>query len=60
MNYFQVVTLHGTNNIITMYPATSCEYLSYIDLNYLKKDKKNAKTKTRSQIEKFNARYNIK
>ena len=59
-DYFQVVTLHGTNSFITMYPATSCEYLPYIDLNHLKKDKKDIKIKKRSQIEKFNARYGNK
>lgn len=61
-NYFRVVCFHDTSNIITMYPNHGCEELPYIDLNYLNKSTcmTNSKTRTLSQIDKFNQRYKRK
>lgn len=56
-NYFKVLVLHDTKEIITMFPSSDCENLPYIiDLNYLT-EKKEPKIKRRSQIDKFNQRY---
>lgn len=60
-NYFKVICLHDTSNIITMCPSLNCENLPYIDLNYLKQNinEENTKVKKRSQIDKFNQRYKL-
>jgi len=58
VNFFKVVTFHNTNDIITMFPAQHCEYLPYVDLNYLIKTENNPKVKRLSQIEKFNKKFN--
>jgi len=60
-NYFKVICLHDTNNIITMCPSLNCENLPYIDLNYLKQNinEENTKVKKKSQIDKFNQRYKL-
>ena len=55
-DYFKVICFHNTQDIITFYPATDCEELPYIDLNYLNTNK-NTKVKRLSQTEKFNQRY---
>lgn len=57
-DYFSVVCFHNTTNIITMCPISNGDYLPYIDLNYMKKEKEDIKVKRKSQIDKFNARYN--
>ena len=58
VNFFKVVAIHNSQDIITMYP---CEETSipYIDLSYLMEDDKE-KVKKISQIEKFNRRYQRK
>ena len=56
VDYFSVVCLHDTDSFITMCPASGCENLPYIDLNYLA-HQQTPKIKTMSQIEKFNRRY---
>lgn len=55
-DYFSLVTLHNTSNIITLFPMTKSEKCPYVDLNYLNR----SKVKTLSQIEKFNLRYKKK
>ena len=59
VHYFKVACFHNTNEIITIFPEKDCENLPYIDLNYLNVNNK-PKTKTLSQIDKFNKRYNQK
>ena len=56
VNYFKVICLHNTDNIITAYPSNDCEHLPCIDLNYLKKEEQ-PKIKKISQIDKFNLKY---
>ena len=58
-NYFQVICIHDTNDIITMYPTLEGDYLPYIDLNILNSNKQNdnVKVKRKSQIDKFNQRF---
>ena len=55
VDYFKVVCLHGTKNIITMYPIKKDHNLPCVDLNYLKENAK--EIKLTSQIDKFNQRY---
>ena len=55
VDYFKVVCLHNTSDIISMCPSLRCENLPSVDLNYVKDEK--PKQKTLSQIEKFNRRY---
>ena len=59
-DYFNVVCFHNTDKIITMCPSFKCDKLPYVDLNYMKHTDEDVKVKKRSQIDKFNARYNIK
>lgn len=59
-NYFKVICFHNTSDIITICPSNNCEYLPYIDLNYLNKEHTSTKTKKLSQTEKFNRRFNLK
>ena len=62
-NYFTVVVFHNTTDIISMYPTTdNAKNLPHVDLNYLWEQlvPTNSKVRKRSQIDKFNARYNIK
>ena len=56
-NIFGVVCYYDTNNIITICPVANSEKLPYVDLNYLKYTEV-TKTKTMSQIDKFNKRFN--
>ncbi len=58
VNHFKLVAVHGTNNFITMCPIENGKYLPQTDLNYLYQEKNKPKTKTLSQIDKFNKRYN--
>lgn len=55
-NYFEVITLKDTNKLITMYPCDYGKNYDYIDINYLKEEKK-SNVKRLSQIEKFNKKY---
>jgi len=58
VNYIRVITLQGSNDIITMYPYRNKEKLPYIELKkneILEEDY--SKVKRLSQIEKFNKRY---
>ncbi len=57
-DYFHVVCFHNTSNILTMCPVSNCGYIPYVDLNYMIRTNKDTKIKRKSQIDKFNARYN--
>ena len=59
VNYFKVICFEDTTQIITMYPASDCEKLPYVDLNHLKLQEEQPKIKVLSQREKFNRRYNL-
>ena len=59
VDYFQVVALHDTCELITMYPIDYGEFLPYVDLNYMNK-LDTPKVKRRSQIDKFNQRFGVK
>lgn len=59
VDFFKVVCLHDTTDILTMYPEDGLNYFPYIDINHLR-DSNNIKVKKRSQIDKFNQRYNKK
>lgn len=59
VNYIKVVCFDDTSNIITICPVTGSDSFPYIDLNYMKKEE-TVKVKRKSQIDKFNQRYNIK
>jgi len=56
-DYFKVITAHDTDHIITMYPYVYGDLVPYIDLNYLNEERHH-KVRTRSQIDKFNQKYN--
>lgn len=56
VDYFRLVTIHGTNSFITMYPMHHGEGLSYIDLNYLN-DCEDSNVKQLSRVDKFYNRY---
>ena len=60
-NYFRVVCLQNTNQIITMYPAVGCENLPCVDLNkrYDSLDDKPL-IKKRNRVEEFNRRFGFK
>ena len=58
-DYFRVVTLHNTNELITMYPMKSGAVLPYTDLNYLNNAENKPKVRSLSRTEKFNQKYNI-
>lgn len=59
VNYFKVICLHNTDNILIMHPTQTGKYINYIDLNYLNK-KEEPIIKRKSQIDKFNQKYNRK
>ena len=59
VNYIKVVCLDDTNNIITICPVVGSDNMPHIDLNYIKKEEP-VKVKVKSQIDKFNQRYNRK
>lgn len=52
VDYFKVVVFNNTQNFITMFPASKCENLPFIDLNYLIKS-----NKKESRTEKFYNKY---
>ncbi|MBR1749196.1 MAG: hypothetical protein IJ743_05345 [Bacilli bacterium] len=54
---FEVVALHNTHDLITMYPVKEYSKEHAIDLNYLNEEKEFTLTRRPSQIEKFNHRY---
>ena len=58
-NYFEVVCLHNTDNIITIYPVIIDPKREYIDLDYMKKEETH-KVRRISQIDRFNKRYTNK
>ena len=61
VNYLEVIVIPDTKNILTMYPAKIPNYfhktMSYHDIKN-KEECENVKVKRKSQIEKFNERYN--
>lgn len=58
VDYFRVITINGTNNIITMYPLEHGEGLPYIDLSYLKEElEPSAKVRKISRVDKFYDKY---
>ena len=59
VNYIKVVSVQGSNDIITMYPYENRERASYIDINPYLEDVENGiyKSKRMSRIDKFNQRY---
>lgn len=61
-DYFKVVCIHNTKNILTMYPTLGCDNLPYLNLSYIDKNNldNKPKTKTLSQVDKFKQRYNLK
>lgn len=59
VDYFKVICLHNTSDIITMFPCQGCENLPYIDLNYINKELQKPKVKRLTQIEKFNQRLKM-
>ena len=59
VDYFRVVCIDGTSDIITMCPVVGSKNLPYVDLNYLVKEEV-PKIKRMSQIDKFNQRFNKK
>lgn len=59
MDYFKVIAIHNTNNLLTMHPIIYEPVIEYTNLNYLN-NKEEIVTKKLSQIDKFNKRYGIK
>ena len=57
VDYFRLVTIHGTNAFITMYPMHHGASLPYTDLNYLNEDYKNNNVKRLSRVDKFYNKY---
>ena len=59
-DYFKAFCFHGTGDFITISPSVVKDInFPCIDLNYLRKND-DLKVKRKSQIEKFNQRYNKK
>ena len=54
---FEVITIHGTDYIINMYPTLEGTYTNSIDLNFIVNKDYSRKL---SQIDKFNQRYKKK
>lgn len=59
-NYFKVICLEDTSNIITMYPIDFGENIDSIDLNYLNNNQSKETPKQMSRVEKFYQRYGMK
>lgn len=57
VDYFRVIIIHGTKNIITMYPLEHGENLPYIDLNYLNPIYQKPKVRTMSRVDRFYNKY---
>lgn len=56
-NYFEVVVLNHSNDIITMYPYLNTERRPYTDITPEITEIEHPKVKRMSQIDKFNQRY---
>lgn len=54
-DYFEVITIHNTHNILTIYPSLDGKFHNNIDLNYILLE--DVPTRKLSQIDKFNMRY---
>ncbi len=61
-NYFRVITLVNTSDIITMHPLPFNKRMNPLPLEEVRKTEESVKSyvKTRSGLERFNARYNQK
>lgn len=62
VNYFEIVCFHNTCDFITIHPIINAEHLPCTDLNYMRyrgQENNNPKIRRRSQIDKFNKRFNI-
>ena len=60
VDYFKVITFDKDDKYITMCPSANCDFLPYVDLNYLKKETNDEQNVKRlSQIEKFRKKYNL-
>ena len=57
-DYFEVITIHNTHNILTIYPSLDGKFHNNIDLNYILLE--DVPTRKLSQIDKFNQRYKKK
>ena len=57
VDYFKVICIHNTSDMITMFPVSANENLPHIDLNYLIDYNQSNKVKKLSQIDKFNHKY---
>lgn len=57
VDYFIVITIKDTNEIITMCPYENKARRPYIDITPIQKEKIKPKVKRLSQIDKFNQRY---
>ena len=56
-DYFQVVCISGTHNIITMYPMQRCSPEFCTDLNYLHEERYQQESQQESPKEKFLRKY---
>lgn len=59
-NYFKVVCIQGTSNIITIYPIPYGEDVPHVDLNYMQAPVNYGDSNRPSRIDRFNARFNRK
>ena len=58
LDYFEIITLQDSNDIITMYPFDNKNGFPYIDITpKIEVEDDYRKVKRMSQIEKFNQRY---
>lgn len=57
-DYFVIICLEGTDQMITAYPIRNDNVPEYTDLNYLDMTKTNHDQKRLTRIERFNSRYN--
>ena len=57
-DYFKVVTLSDSDNLLTMYPSDKLKDMPNIDLNYLNKSREK-KIIVLSPIDKFNKKYKL-
>ena len=59
-DFFEVVTFHNSNKMVTMFPTRYYKNIDFVDLNYLKNEQEVPYIRTRKQIDKFNQKYNLK
>ncbi|MBE6138949.1 MAG: tetratricopeptide repeat protein [Firmicutes bacterium] len=57
VDYFKVICLHDSTDLITICPVRGNDNIPHVDLNYMVKEE-NGKVKRKSQIERFNQKYN--